>query len=409
MKLTFRIAFICAVFLAATKHVQTLVGDAYAKPAGAQRGSTYYVSGAGSDSNSGTFRLPFLTIQRAANLVTPGDTVIVEDGTYSDVAAFGRTSTLVNVTRGGTTGNYVTFRSQNRWGAVLDGLNTTAEGWEIGANYVRIQGFEIKGFRDTGISNYRGGEFADIAQNHIHDVGRYCTDTPIGRDGIYLSKRGAVVQRNLVHDIGRYSPGENGCMVTTKNYENHDHCVYLNAGADDTTIENNIIYNCKHGWGVHILGVIANTLILNNTFAFPNRYKDAQIIVFAPVTGLEIENNIFYQPTGAAIRFQDYTYSNVIVKNNMTDQSAIYELDSSDGGIIREHIPSGVTFANNMDHTNPLFISPAIDNFCLRKGSPGIDSGLTLGNVKDDYAGTTRPQGAGYDIGAYELVQPPPH
>src|SRR5947209_12144441 len=46
-------------------------------------GTTYTVSPAGADTNPGTAGLPFLTIQHAADVVAPGDTVIVEDGVYT--------------------------------------------------------------------------------------------------------------------------------------------------------------------------------------------------------------------------------------------------------------------------------------------------------------------------------------
>jgi len=39
----------------------------------------------------------------------------------------------------------------------------------------------------------------------------------------------------------------------------------------------------------------------------------------------------------------------------------------------------------------------------LLPGSPATDAGLTLALVPNDYYGTSRPQGNGYDIGAYEL------
>ncbi len=43
----------------------------------------YYVSPSGNDINPGTEASPFRNIQRAADIVNPGDTVIVKDGTYS--------------------------------------------------------------------------------------------------------------------------------------------------------------------------------------------------------------------------------------------------------------------------------------------------------------------------------------
>ena len=87
-------------------------------------GPTLYVSPAGSDSNPGTQDQPFRTIQKAANTVNPGNTVIVENGvyTYSGSNPCGRT--VVCLTRGGESGRLVTFRSRNKWGAKLDGQNT---------------------------------------------------------------------------------------------------------------------------------------------------------------------------------------------------------------------------------------------------------------------------------------------
>ena len=102
--------------------------------------ATYYVSPAGSDSYPGTITAPLLTIQRAANLVSPGDTVIVRDGTYSNPVASGSGSKLISMSRGGTATSWVTFIAEHTWGAVIDGLsNTTAEAWSFSANYIRVK------------------------------------------------------------------------------------------------------------------------------------------------------------------------------------------------------------------------------------------------------------------------------
>ena len=47
--------------------------------------ATYYVSPTGNDNSTGLIGAPFKTIQKAASRVNPGDTVIVKDGTYTDV------------------------------------------------------------------------------------------------------------------------------------------------------------------------------------------------------------------------------------------------------------------------------------------------------------------------------------
>src|SRR5262249_50309002 len=72
-----------------------------ATPDAAAAGAFLYVSPAGSDANPGTIAAPFATLQRAANVVSPGDVVLAAAGVYS-TAASGLGSKLVILTRGGT-------------------------------------------------------------------------------------------------------------------------------------------------------------------------------------------------------------------------------------------------------------------------------------------------------------------
>ncbi len=46
--------------------------------------ATYYVATSGDDSNPGTMELPFLTISKAANIVSPGDECVIREGTYRE-------------------------------------------------------------------------------------------------------------------------------------------------------------------------------------------------------------------------------------------------------------------------------------------------------------------------------------
>jgi hypothetical protein len=52
---------------------------------------------------------------------------------------------------------------------------------------------------------------------------------------------------------------------------------------------------------------------------------------------------------------------------------------------------------------NPLFVNAPVD-FSLKAGSPAIDKGLATLAPPTDFIGTIRPQGAAYDIGAYEYA-----
>src|SRR5262245_44369571 len=164
-------------------------------------GDTFYVSPTGSDSNPGTEDQPFLTIQKAADVVNPGNTVIVEDGVYTYSGSNQCGKTIVCLTRGGAPGQLVTFKSRNKWGARVDGQNgVTAYGFRFsGAEYVRIQDFEIYGVADaagggaSGIDAFRSGGFSEIIGNHIHDNGRICTGTSQGQNGIYIEQNNVLV------------------------------------------------------------------------------------------------------------------------------------------------------------------------------------------------------------------------
>ena len=65
---------------------------------------------------------------------------------------------------------------------------------------------------------------------------------------------------------------------------------------------NNLIRNSGRN-GVTPSAVSDTTYIVNNTFAFPNPYRDGQIIISSPLTNSVIANNIFYQPGTAGVLF----------------------------------------------------------------------------------------------------------
>jgi len=90
------------------------------------RGATLYVSKSGSDLNDGSEAKPFLTVQKAANVVLPGDVVLVGPGTFTE---------LVNLARDASPTKPITFRGNN---TELGGFNCRK------SDYV-LQGFRMNG------------------------------------------------------------------------------------------------------------------------------------------------------------------------------------------------------------------------------------------------------------------------
>ena len=363
-----------------------------------------YVAPAGSDSNPGTSTAPFLTIQKAADVVNPGDVVIVADGIYGTSPAPREGSKLINMTRGGNASAWVRFVSEHKWRAVVDGQhNTTAEAWVFAANYIRVEGFEIRGFSDDAFQNDSGGNFIAVVGNHIHDIGRYCTDTPIGRDGIFISRDNVTIEQNVIHDIGRYAPGEQGCSPATAYYKNHDHGIYISA-ASNVIIRNNVFYNCSHGWSIHVDNAAKRAskllYILNNTFAFANPWRTGQIIIAAPVANAWIENNIFYRPESAGIYFDPASRDETVtIAHNISTKALVQALDPETGRISNDF--PGVTFSGNQENSDPRFVNPSNFDFHLAKGSPATGTGLPVRQVTNDVDGARR-SGRSYDLGAYQ-------
>jgi len=153
---------------------------------------------------------------------------------------------------------------------------------------------------------------------------------------------------------------------------------------------NNLCYN-NAGTGMRVasysLGSVSNVVMTSNTL-YNNGDGEASrggvYLELNAATGIVVRNNIFSQNTAFQIRSDD---ADATITNNI-----IYGTQPYGAG----------NYALNSD---PLFVSTSIPNFYLQTGSPAIDYGSSTAFVPStDYAGTARPQGAAYDLGAYEYT-----
>jgi len=358
-------------------------------------GATYVVdANVGNDSNTGSGTNPFKTIQKAADLVNPGDLVVVNDGVYTGG------STIVGVNRSGNSSNWITFRSLNKWGAIIDGQNNVSTtGVAVRSNYIIVQGFEVRGVDRSGMQAYNGNELASanhdvlFTQNKIHDIGKLCTDDTGGKVGINAYATNITIDKNIIYNVGRFAPGESGCTPSTTNWQNHDHGIYYAVG-DNLIVRNNIFYNDIRGWAIQRYSgggaVVTGMSVFNNVFAGTNPNKLGHIVIGGATNGIFIANNIFYQATTAGVWFDSGdggTWPNAIVENNL-----------STNGVITPSV-SGITAASNILNVDPLFVNPTAFDFHLQPGSPALGKGLTLAQVLDNFDGVLR-TGA-YNIGAY--------
>jgi hypothetical protein len=353
-------------------------------------GLRYFVANTGNDSNTGTETSPFLTLQKAANIVKPGDTVIVKDGNYTTTRDY-----IVTLVTSGTATSNITFRAEHKGKAIFDGRsNATPYGIEFtNVAYVKLENFGFKDISKLAII-ISGSNNITVKGNDIHDIGRVCSDSDLGLAGIYAAASSAIkIENNKLYNIGRFANGENGCTTTNQYWQNHDHALYID-GVNGLTFNNNVIYNCKSGWGIHLYSssnrASANVSILNNTWANKNDYRNGQILLCGSVSNLHIANNIFYLPTvaGIAVSQTPFTYSNCLIENNITF-----------GGTINSGTSTGITFTNNINNTDPKLNNPVSYDYTLQSTSPAINAGINVGLTYDFHGNLINGLP---DLGAYE-------
>src|SRR5271165_94414 len=111
--------------------------------------ATFYVAPNGKDGNSGMATFPWATIQHAVDSIGPGDTILVESGTYAG-ARIGNSgqSGLVKTLRADV-GAHVLLNApgpQNKHNSILE-----VENFSFTVMYWTIDGFEIANSPKYGV------------------------------------------------------------------------------------------------------------------------------------------------------------------------------------------------------------------------------------------------------------------
>jgi hypothetical protein len=261
---------------------------------------------------------------------------------------------------------------------------------------VRIEGLRIQGTISGGFSAYENTHDIVYYRNLLHDIGRNCTDTSGGQVGFrdQESSTRIVYDSNVLHTIGRLRPHEGCINLSTNNYVNHDHGMYL--WGSHLTIVNNVFYDIRSGWSIQSAEGANDWLIANNTFAFPNPDRDGHIVLWNSNRNFVIANNIFYQPRGAAIDLTPCAgKTNIVVRNNINTASRMLSESCR-----------AISVANNDTSTDPRLVDPEQGSFQLHESSPAIDVAEVSFSALLDHNGTPRPQGGGFDVGAFEFIDP---
>lgn len=341
--------------------------------------NTLYVAPTGSNASSCTVGAP-CTLDKADSLAVPGTTVRVAAGSYS----------MTNLHASGTATARIRWVSDTSWGAKM---SATGSGplrvVTVNGAYVDFQGFDVTGSGGDGTVGIDvEGSYSRAIGNHVHDLAISSCGSN-GGAGIDLSANqlGHDQQAigNLVTDIG--SGPRNGTCRTV-------HGIY--ASVPGVVIEDNITARAV-GDGITSWHYATALTIANNTSTQNGGYG---ILLGGSVSpfnrGSYVVNNI---------ATSNYLGGIVDCCSNSPPQGGHYlnNLTYGNGGTEGPRFDGTPAEVSGTVHLDPLFVDAAADDYHLRAGSAGIDSGTANQASSNDFEGMLRPQGAGFDRGAYEF------
>jgi parallel beta-helix repeat protein len=420
-------------------------------------GRVLYVSpngAAGNDGLSEDKTLP--TIQSAMDLTLPGDSVLVKNGTYTFKED--SNSDVVNISRSGQPNAWISLMAYPGQKPKIESTNWV--GIKVQASYIVVDGFELQGNLDqltleyarsqqsNGNNPTTGGSGIAVAPPYNDKLNRPHHVT-IRNNTVYKFPGSGIgsgsadyltVEDNLIYSTAYYSP-----------YDTSGISLYQNWNSDDSTgvkiiVRRNIVSDTRN----LIPFIWSDTDPAKRSITDGNGIiiDDSRNTQYGSSNGVYkgrtlVENNISFGNGARGIHV--YSSDHVDILNNTTlnnsfqietSEGEITAFDSSDVRILnniiiprsdRKGIDRGSSVATDLDShvvksnlifgglkadadpklnlfgQDPKLIDPSNYNFRPASDSPVIDAGDSSLSAKDDIEQKARPQGAGIDLGAYEI------
>jgi hypothetical protein len=261
-----------------------------------------------------------------------------------------------------------------------------------GSNHIRFQNCEIKNAYNSGVyllwgnNNGLPSNYNEFINCDIHHNGRQALNggpqQPPGYGaghGLYITTQNNVFRGNRVHHNGNW-----GFHVYFGNYPAQP--------TANNLIEGNLVY--ENGNDVTRYGHVCCGGIVLSSGSGNMAYNN--VIYNHPVKGIDVLAN------GLNVK----VFNNTCHNNNGLDIQAL----SGGSGYIRNNIaPRGVSIGSGYVASNNLTSDPGFANITnndfrlLSTSVSAIDKGVSISEVTQDFAGSSRPQGFTHDIGAYEF------
>ncbi|WP_392531416.1 choice-of-anchor Q domain-containing protein [Nostoc sp. C117] len=408
-------------------------------------GTKYYVSGSGSDKNNGlSTKYPFRTIQRAANLTNPGDTVFIMNGVYKNSHPSG---VVLGITRSGTPDAWITYTAYPG-----DSPKIQHNGWHgilitDGAAYIEVNGLEVVGNNNNTNLDYAMSQRSN-ASNPLTN-GNCITISGRGRGHTHHIR----ILNNKVHDCGGAGIGAlESDYLTLDNNEVYNNAWYAVYGCSGISLLNNWNYNNNTD---SYRMVLTRNKVYNNRMYIPwfknGKIEDGNGIIVDRARNdqagsklsayqgrILIANNITYKNGGGGIHTFKSDHIDIInntsYQNSQSPEILYGQISINDGKNVRvlnnilysqrgvpiNYNPSKNTntvfnynIYNNNGYTanrpgpndivaDPQFVNAPGGDFRVKSTSPAINSGVRFPSVTNDFLGGPRVEGLAPDRGAYE-------
>lgn len=396
--------------------------------------TTFYVKTNGSDDNDGASEAgAWQTLQAAADNAQAGDTIVIGAGNYAGFRA--KTS--------GTAGAPITFKAETGATVVID--NVGPEAWH--GSIINIEGFDWWVLDGLEIANAPSGAGVDVRTSH-HVTVKNCTIKDNYKWGIFtafsdyfVAENNRISNTQTQHGIYLSNSGDKATIVNNICFNNYLCGIQVNAdpeaGGDgicsNMTITRNVLYGNGTGGGAALNfasmrdSLVANNLIYNNSAGGIAAWDDGEGIQWGCKNNA-FYNNTVHMPSAArsALNFGNGSTGNKVINNILIHDNSYrvgIEVDAtsltglqSDYNLVTRVAASGsfmdlgdwqASYGQDSHSSgdtlpNNLFVQPG--SYQIDQSSSAFDAGIVLAEVADDVIGTHRPQGASYDIGAYEFV-----
>jgi len=408
--------------------------------------ANFYIDVAtGDDTDDGTTEaLAWKTFGQLCANVSPGDIVLVKNGTYPATTGDDR---IINMPQScsGTVGNLITIKNFPGHSPQLGRLPATTDDQHgivlVGADYIRFEGLNFVGTEHKCLNIASNGENGsigiEVVGNTFDQCGRAHTSCTVdfGHDAIDAGPRtiDLLIDGNLITNSGRViDPGTCDGLGSSSNHQyRHDHAVYLKGKGH--IFRNNVVLTYPAGVGVKIDGymqtlgqVIApdfSHIIINNTFGPNTSVQPYDCLSGAPALLFNstpssfdprwlIANNIFLEPVRdcsaepTAVFIRDKSSQNFATANECRSNIASGPHADDMCGESIPNVAVNITYSNNVlaaTLSNLDFVDEPNDDYDLNVSSTAIGAAdcTLMGAPTTDFDGNAR-SSTTCDVGAYE-------